>query len=206
MIQLKSIKRKQPPTPLIKALHSGLFFFGVGAAIAFPHSVSAESAPSTAVSAGNAIQVYDIPSGSLETALNQFAKQAGVAISFDAAEVKGITVQELKGRFTPQAGLKRLLAGGDLEVAAQADGYMIKKPDAAANQHPMLPAIKVVAQADTAPTDGYMARKSFGATRTDTLLRDVPQSITVITKEMIRDQTMQNMADVVRYVPGVGIS
>ncbi|MEO6823197.1 MAG: TonB-dependent receptor, partial [Nitrosospira sp.] len=206
LIQLKSIKQKQPPISLIKVLHSGLFFFGVGAVIAFPHSVSAESAPSTGAPADNAIQVYDIPSGSLEMALTQFAKQAGVAISFDAAEVKGITTQELKGRFTPRAGLNRLVAGGDLEVAAQGDGYTVKKPDAAANQPPVLPAVKIVAQADTAPTDGYMARKSFGATRTDTLLRDVPQSITVITKEMIRDQTMQNMADVVRYVPGVGIS
>ena len=51
-----------------------------------------------------------------------------------------------------------------------------------------------------------MATKSFSATRTDTPLRDVPQSITVVTQEMIRDQTMQNMGDVVRYVPGVGIS
>jgi catecholate siderophore receptor len=104
MIQLKSIKGKQPPIPLIKALHSGLFFFGIGAAITFPPSVSAESVPSIATPASNAIQVYDIPSGSLETALNQFAKQSGVAISFDAAEVKGITAQELKGRFTPQGG------------------------------------------------------------------------------------------------------
>ena len=44
------------------------------------------------------------------------------------------------------------------------------------------------------------------ATRTDTALRDVPQSVTVITREVIREQTMQGMADVVRYVPGVGIA
>ena len=51
-----------------------------------------------------------------------------------------------------------------------------------------------------------MATKSFSATRTDTPLRDVPQSITVVTQELIKDQTMQNMGDVVRYVPGVNIS
>ena len=66
--------------------------------------------------------------------------------------------------------------------------------------------IKVSASSITGPTDGYMATKSFSATRTDTPLRDVPQSITVVTQDLIKDQTMQNMGDVVRYVPGVGIS
>jgi len=41
------------------------------------------------------------------------------------------------------------------------------------------------------------------ATKTDTPLRDIPQSITVVTEGLIRDQAMQNMGDVVRYVPGV---
>ena len=36
-----------------------------------------------------------------------------------------------------------------------------------------------------------------------TPLRDVPQSITVVTKELMRDQLMTSIADVVRYVPGV---
>jgi catecholate siderophore receptor len=39
--------------------------------------------------------------------------------------------------------------------------------------------------------------------RTVTPLLNVPQSITVVTQELIRDQSMQNMADVVRYVPGI---
>ncbi len=44
------------------------------------------------------------------------------------------------------------------------------------------------------------------ATRTDTLLRDVPQAVTVVTRDLIADQSMQGMADVVRYVPGVGMA
>lgn len=41
------------------------------------------------------------------------------------------------------------------------------------------------------------------STRTPIPLRDVPQSISVITHDLIRDIGMQNMADVVRYVPGI---
>jgi catecholate siderophore receptor len=44
------------------------------------------------------------------------------------------------------------------------------------------------------------------ATRTDTLLRDVPQAVSIVTRDLIADQAMLNIGDVVRYVPGIGIA
>jgi len=54
----------------------------------------------------------------------------------------------------------------------------------------------------TAP-GGYRAPVVSSATRTATPLRDVPQSVTVITDALIKDQLMTSVADVMRYVPGV---
>ncbi len=53
---------------------------------------------------------------------------------------------------------------------------------------------------------GYITDSSSTATKTDTLLRDTPQSITVVSQEQIKDQAIQSMADAVRYVPGVGFA
>src|SRR5436190_5403186 len=50
---------------------------------------------------------------------------------------------------------------------------------------------------------GYTVPTITSATRTPTPLRDVPQSVTVITPELMRDQMMTSVADVVRYVPGI---
>ncbi len=50
----------------------------------------------------------------------------------------------------------------------------------------------------------YQAERSTSATKTDTLLRDVPQAVTVVTEKQMRDQGVQGMADAVRYVPGIG--
>jgi catecholate siderophore receptor len=55
----------------------------------------------------------------------------------------------------------------------------------------------------TAARSRYAARTTRSSTRTDTPLRDVPQAATVLTREAIADQSMQSMADVVRFVPGV---
>ncbi len=41
------------------------------------------------------------------------------------------------------------------------------------------------------------------ATKTTTLLRDVPQSVTVVTNELMKDQLMMSVGDVMRYVPGI---
>ena len=53
---------------------------------------------------------------------------------------------------------------------------------------------------------GYRAERTSTATRTDTPLRDVPQSVSVTTQETIRDLSMQNLQDVLRYVPGAGFA
>jgi catecholate siderophore receptor len=59
---------------------------------------------------------------------------------------------------------------------------------------------------DTRPVKGYNAKKSITATKTDTDLIDVPQSVTVITQDLIKDMSLQSMTEVVQYVPGVQAS
>lgn len=49
----------------------------------------------------------------------------------------------------------------------------------------------------------YASEHTATATRTDTPLVDIPQSISLITRDLIDDQMMRSMADVVQYVPGV---
>ena len=52
----------------------------------------------------------------------------------------------------------------------------------------------------------YTARKTRSATKTDTALLNVPQSITVVTDKLIADQAITSMAELTRYMPGVGIA
>ena len=50
---------------------------------------------------------------------------------------------------------------------------------------------------------GYNAINISSATKTLTPLLNVPQSVTVVTRDSIKELSMQSIADVVRYVPGV---
>jgi catecholate siderophore receptor len=49
----------------------------------------------------------------------------------------------------------------------------------------------------------YMSDTTFGGTKTLTAVRDVPQSISVVGRQQLNDQNFTNIADVVRYQPGI---
>lgn len=49
----------------------------------------------------------------------------------------------------------------------------------------------------------YKVEAVSSATKTLTPIRDVPQAISVVTKEQIKDQMLLSVADAVRYMPGI---
>jgi len=78
-------------------------------------------------------------------------------------------------------------------------------PSAARAAEQVLSEIKVQEQAERAdgPVDGYRATRSSTATKTDTPIKDIPSSLTVVPAQLMEDQAMRSMGDVFRYVPGV---
>ena len=54
-------------------------------------------------------------------------------------------------------------------------------------------------------TVGIYANSTAVATKVNTPLIDIPQSLSVVTREFINDNSFQNLTDITRYVPGVDI-
>lgn len=63
-----------------------------------------------------------------------------------------------------------------------------------------LSTIRVEDSVDEAP---YVPKRATSATRTDTSLLDIPQSISVITAAQILEQSSPNLQEALRYAPGV---
>ncbi len=78
----------------------------------------------------------------------------------------------------------------------------------------------LTAQAEDAPDDvkrqetvyvygtstGYNEDTSRGATKTDTPIVEIPQAMTVITGDLMRDQAMAGVGEALRFVPGVTVA
>lgn len=75
----------------------------------------------------------------------------------------------------------------------------------AAEDPKTLPTVSVLAAADQA-TDGYQGVGSRSAMKTNAALKDTPQSISVISRTQLDDQSAQSLADAVKYTPGVNFT
>ena len=85
-------------------------------------------------------------------------------------------------------------------------GPAIRRQQAARQVQPAAPP-KPFAQSQDAKTGtvGYYTNSTPVATKTNTPIVNIPQSLTVISKEFIRDQSYQNLTDIARYSPGVAV-
>lgn len=160
-------------------------------------------------------RVYHIPAGSLDSALKQFTRETGIPVSGDENATRKMTTPGIQGNFTASEALEQLLAGSGLQATLRGNRYALERIITQATDT-KTPADTAAATANTvrmpaltvSATRGsnYATTSTVTATKTNTLLRDIPQSISVISQDLIKDQAMQSIADVVRYVPGVGMS
>lgn len=84
-------------------------------------------------------------------------------------------------------------------------GIALSYPALAQDEHLLAAAVMLepITVTGKEPRPDYRQSSSSSATRTETPLRDVPQSVSVVTQERIADQSLQSMSDVLRYTPGV---
>ncbi len=152
-------------------------------------------------------RTYNIAPGPLADVLTQFARSAGVVLSFDPAQVRGLRSDGLDGAYPVGAGFARILSGSGLQARGQAGNTwtLVSAPSAPAGGTHTLAPVTVSGNAVSAlaPTVGYVAGASVSATKTDTPLIETPQSVSVVTREQITEQGAQTLNQVLRYTPGV---
>jgi catecholate siderophore receptor len=128
---------------------------------------------------------------------------AQVAATPEGPGAASSTVTDVRGEFT------LTLPAGRYTLTVAAPGFVearrvLTAPPA--SDQPQEFVLRVARFRDSVTvnaTDGYRVEVISSATKTLTPLRDVPQSITVATRELIQDQLMLSMGDVMRYVPGI---
>jgi iron complex outermembrane receptor protein len=156
-----------------------------------------------------AAQVFDVqvPSQALGAALNEFSRQTGVQVFAAGDVVAGTSSRAVAGKLTLEQALRQMLAGSSLEATRTANGgFAVRRAADVSGAQNTLPAVQVVANADESPTGafpGYVARRTATATKTDTPVLEVPQSISVIGREEMDARGAQDVMEAIRYTPGV---
>ena len=197
---IRKPSNKPSARPLNRAVHAAL----LGMALIVPLGMAVVAQPAWAQT--DVETQFDIPAGSLGQALTQFASTAGVTVSFDPVHAGGQKSPGLRGRYTVDAGLRQLLAGSKLQAVRHDNGSYSLLPVVDSGAALQLGATSISGQAIESaygPVDGYVATRSATATKTDTPILEVPQTINVVTAHQVDVQGARNLTQALRYTPGV---
>lgn len=191
------------------------------------------SVPMSQAEVGDAVvsatQHFDIAPQSLSSALLEFSSATRIELLFDAAMARDLQTQGVSGSYAPAEALTILLRETGLTARTTSAGSITleratvlptsaipSEPPPAASAGAPDPGRATAQKSIKVPeivvkdvrereddTQTYVAEEAVSATRTDTPIRDVPQSIQVITRKVIEEQRTFRLQNTLENISGI---
>ena len=174
---------------------------------------------------GSNVIRFDISRQRADQALIEFAEQADVTFIFPAAEARKVMANAVRGEFTSQEAITKLLQGTGLEPGFNASGaWTVKADDNSADKGDAVKQRGLLAGLAAALT-GWIAahanaEQSVGTELAQTTLEeivvtaqkreqrvlDVPMSMTALTGDALEREGIRTMGDLASVVPDLSMS
>lgn len=141
---------------------------------------------------------FNIPAQDASSALQLFARQSGKQLLFPYDAVAGRRTPAIEGDLADREVLDRLAAAAGL-VVASVDGQTVTlraAPNGRAEG-------AVDEQLSEAPI--VVTARSLSAMRVPTPLKDIPQSVSVISRDTMDQQNVRNLSDALNYATGITV-
>jgi iron complex outermembrane receptor protein len=158
---------------------------------------------------------FDLAEGAAAQALNEFSRQAGIQVIFDAAAVRHLSTRAVSGEYEVRDALAIMLAStsllfefvNDRTIAVMPQGSVSPLRSGAAGQGT---GTLRLAQADVDATGKatddvdevvvtsrviFTQNDAFGATKMGVALKDTPQTVNVVTRDMIEFASIESFND-----------
>ncbi|RAU20319.1 TonB-dependent siderophore receptor [Paramagnetospirillum kuznetsovii] len=138
----------------------------------------------------------EIPAQSLSSALETLASQSHSQLLYSADLVRDLKSEAVKGSFTAEEALRKILHGSGLDLRKTADAtFTIIK----VGQTTVFDPVIITAKRDKpyAPSTATVGGK------TPTSIREIPNSVSVITREQMDDQNMTDLSHAMNWATGI---
>ncbi|MFT4053351.1 MAG: TonB-dependent siderophore receptor [Novosphingobium sp.] len=190
------------------------------AAVMNAGTAQAQGAAQAAAQSGT--QQFDIPAQSLASALMRFSRETRLELFYSAELAQGKTTRGVSGKMAPAEALSRLLAGTGLtfkfsnpttitlEPAPQAaaDAIQLGPVRVEGGEQGVPTSTRLGAAFSPATTEATNSYTTRAATmgKDEQPLKDIPQSVTVLTRKKMNDQNIVNLQQAVESVTGISIT
>lgn len=194
--------------PLSRALHAALLGLAVST-YALPSLAQPLSADHN-----SPLKQWSIPAGPLAPALDRFAREAGISLSFDAQNVANRNTNGVQGALDTRSALSSLLRGTELQIEPQGpNAYLVipqPKPAGplelgATEDYRLAPVIinaKVKASADD-DANSVVAKELWVGGKVATSILNTPASVSVVTNKEMQQRSVSTTEEALQYTPGV---
>ncbi|SEE83279.1 TonB-dependent siderophore receptor [Pseudomonas kilonensis] len=145
----------------------------------------------------------NIPAQPLPQALQAFGQQTNQQVIYNAGDVAGLKSTRVSGTMSPQAAIAELLKGTGVRYSLEGNTLMLMRGPATGGLE--LGATTISAASVDATTEGSNSYTSNAVTigKGTHTLKEIPQSITVMTRKQMDDQNLVSLKDAVNQTTGI---
>ncbi|KIY41898.1 hypothetical protein TZ03_04075 [Pseudomonas sp. 10-1B] len=166
--------------------------------------------PTAQAWAQEAYAEYDfaIASGPLEDAVAEYSRIAGVTVSFDPAAARDRRSPGVNGHFRASAALDRLLMGSGMQAVRRGEksySLQVVEVDGSAIELGVT-TVSGTGLGGTTEGTGSYTTGTASMLKGNTRLKDIPQSVSVITRQQMQDQNVKTIDDAMMETPGISKS
>ena len=162
----------------------------------------------TTLHAQDTTHALNLPAQPLDQALNALAGQTDSRILFATDIAEGLSAPAVTGEMTVQQALEHLLQGSDLTVQQTSDGSFVIAAPVASGAVLNLGVITIQGQGmgeTTENTGSYTPGLISVGSKSPTSLKETPQSVSVITRQVIEDRQITDINEAMKAVPGITV-
>ncbi len=153
------------------------------------------------------VRHVNIPAQPLDAALDELGAQTGLQVLYRPEMVSGKKSVAVNGDLEPDAALDKLLNGAGLTYRIENNTIFLSEESLAGGAME-LGATTILGQGMGQATENsksYTTGLTSVGSKTPTSLRQTPQSISIISQQMMADQQMTDINDAMRATPGITV-
>ncbi|MBF6649911.1 TonB-dependent receptor [Methylobacter sp. BlB1] len=189
---------------------SGKQVAGLALMLTLCHAVPGQSAAHDK----NKVFRFNIPAGSMASALMAFSETTDTQLSYPSVLVRDVKANALNGRYTPEQALAKLLSNSNItyriadnQVIALAQAPKENSPGNSVPEKSVELAVMTVKADSLAPDDisPYITSESTAGSKIPVETTRIPQSIQVITGEALKDQGALSIGNILKQVPSATV-
>lgn len=151
---------------------------------------------------------FAIAEGSLEDAIAEYSRVAGVTVSFDPMAARNRRSPGAHGHLSASDALERLLIGSGMQAVRHAHNSYTLLVAPSVGGALEIGATTVTSSVLGGTTEGAGSYTTGTASmlKGNTRLKDIPQSVSVITRQQMQDQNVKTVDEAMMETPGISKS